>query len=172
MDDRWYCARTKPRQEALAVEHLTRQKFEVYNPQVRIERFRHKRITIDREPLFPGYVLVKLILESSAWRAVNSTRGVLSLLTLNEDGVPSPIADREVQDIKHAEKIGKLFFSEIKRVRPGDKIRLKYGLATDAIGTVLFTRGERIELLFYLLGRQTRVKAPLHAVEVVDQAHH
>ena len=168
---RWYAARTKPRQESLAVTHLERQQFEVYAPQISIERFRNKRITVDREPLFPGYVLIKFALVDSAWRAINSTRGVISLLTFGEFGIPTPMPHGEVESIQAREKSGQLFISEIKRVRRGDKVKLKFGPAADAIGKVIFTRGERIELLLNLLGRQTRVKAPLHAVEVVEQRH-
>lgn len=166
-DARWYAVRTKPRQESVVTKRLTRQDFPVYSPEITIERFRAKRITLLREPLFPGYVLVKFVLGNASWRAINSTRGVISLLTFGENGIPIPVPEGEVESIQRREIAGKLFFSEINRVRRGDKVRLKFGPSADAIGTVLFTRGERIELLLNLLGRQTRVKAPLHSVQVV-----
>jgi len=169
VDARWYVARTKPRQESTAIEHLTRQNFEVYAPRISIERIRRERIIVEREPFFPGYVLVKFVLADAAWRVINSTRGVASLLIFGENGAPTPMPDGEVETIQKQEKQGKLFVSEIKRVRRGDHVRLKIGPSAAQIGRVIFTRGERVELLLSLLGRQTRIKAPLHVVEVIDQ---
>jgi transcriptional antiterminator RfaH len=166
---RWYAARTKPRQEVTAVVNLERQQFEVYAPKISIERVREKRITVIREPLFPGYLLIRFALSDASWRSINSTRGVLSLLIFGENGAPTPMPNGEVESIQAREKSGELFISEVRRIYRGDKVRLKFGPAADAIGKVVFTRGERIELLLNLLGRETRVKAPLHAVEVVEQ---
>lgn len=168
MSSRWYAARTKPRQEHIAVDNLKRQAFEVYSPRISIERLRHNHICIERESLFPGYILIKFALRDETWRSINSTRGVISLLTFGENYGPSPMPVGEVEAIQRREIAGQLFISEIKRVRRGDRVRLKFGPAADAICRVLFTKGERIELLLNLLGRETRVKAPLHAVEIVE----
>jgi transcriptional antiterminator RfaH len=166
---RWFCARTKPRQEAIAVENLRRQSFEIYSPKIRIERLRKSRICIDTESLFPGYLLIRFMLSDPTWRVINSTRGIADLLGVAENGRPSPVPVGEIESIQHREKQGLLFISEVKRVRRGDRVRLKIGPAAEQIGTVLFTRNERVELLLNLLGRKTRVKAPLHVVEVVAQ---
>lgn len=169
MSDRWYCAKTKPRQEMLAVKHLINQHFQVYFPKIRIERVHKGRIGIVSESLFPGYLLIRFTLQDVTWRAINSTRGVNSLLTFGENGSPSPMPIGEVESIQAREKQGLLFISEVKRIRRGDSVRVKIGPSADQIGKVMFTRGERIEFLLNCLGRQTRVKAPLHAVEVVTQ---
>lgn len=171
MSAHWYVARTKPRQEDVARINLARQNFEAYAPHVTIERARGKRISVEREPLFPGYVLIKFALLDENWRAINSTRGIISLLTFGENGIPSPLPSDEIEAIQRREIAGKLFISEIKKVRRGDSVRIKFGNAAEAIGSVIFTRGERVELLLNLLGRETRVRVPLHAVEVVSAAH-
>lgn len=171
MSERWFAAKTKPQQESVALENLARQNFTTYAPRVSVERFTHKRISIRREPLFPGYVLIRFVLADANWRAINSTRGVISLLTSSENGVPTPLPRGEVESIQRRDIAGELFVSEVSRVRRGDDVRVKFGIAADAIGKVIFTRGERIELLLNLLGRSTRVKAPLHMVEVVDPTH-
>lgn len=169
-DPHWFAARTKPRQADIALAHLKRQEFEVYHPKIRIERLNRKgRISLDHEPLFPGYLLIRFTLADATWRAINSTRGITNLLSFAENGRPSPMPIGEVENIQTRERKGLLFISEVKRVRRGDHVKLKIGPAAEQIGTVLFTRGERVELLLNLLGRQTRVKAPLHALEVVAQ---
>jgi len=173
LDARWYAARTKPRQEAVAVLNLARQDFEAYSPQVTVERYKQtassgQRITIEREPLFPGYVLVKFALENFGWRSINSTRGVIELLRFGDDGGPCSLPRGEVESIQRREISGQLFISEVRRVRQNDSVKVKFGPAADKIGRVIFTKGERVELLLNLLGRETRVQAPLHAVEVVE----
>lgn len=172
----WYAAKTKPRQENVALLNLARQKFEAYSPQVTVERLRGrvrfgKRIMVEREPLFPGYVLVRVTLSAAIWREINLTRGILSLLTFGEKGAPVPLPSHEVESIQARELSGQLFISEVRKIRRGDKVKIKFGNAVDKIGSVIFTRGERIELLLDLLGRQTRVRVPLHAVEVADARH-
>lgn len=168
LDPRWYAARVKPRQEAIAVLNLARQDFEAYSPQVTVERMRDQRISVEREPLFPGYVLVKIALEHQGWRAINSTRGVIELLRFGEEGAPTAMPRGEVEGIQRREISGQLFISEVRRVYRNDRVKVKFGPAADKVGRVVFTRGERVELLLNLLGRETRVKAPLHAVEVVE----
>lgn len=115
MIPRWYAARTKPKQESVAVLNLARQKFEVYSPLVTIERRHGKRISVEREPLFPGYVLVRFNLADENWRAINSTRGILGLLTMTTDQPPTPLPNEEIESIQRREMTGQLFISEVQK---------------------------------------------------------
>jgi transcriptional antiterminator RfaH len=54
----WLLAYTKPRQEALAEEHLRRQGYEVLCPQLRVQKLRRRKWTWVEEPLFPRYLFV------------------------------------------------------------------------------------------------------------------
>src|SRR5262245_19731087 len=167
MPDRWYVAKTKSGQDRIALDNLKRQLFEVYYPQITIERYRAGRIRRDCESLFPGYVLVRFALETATWRVINSTRGVYRLLSFAEDGRPSALPEGEIERLQEREKQGKLFVSEILTLRRGDQIRLKVGPSVDQIGQVIRTRGERVEFLMRLLGRKVRCIAPMHALELV-----
>src|SRR5262245_27266936 len=106
---RWYAAKTKAGQDAIACNNLSRQSFTIYYPQMTVERYRNGRITRDLTALFPGYVLVSFKLDTTAWRAINNTRGVYKLLSFNEDGRPSAMPDGEVEKLQLQEKTGKLF---------------------------------------------------------------
>jgi len=169
-DLRWYVARTKTGQEDIALDHLQRQKFNVYYPRVQIERRKAGRITTVTEGLFPGYVLVNMLLEASAWRIINSTYGVIRLLSFSADGTPAPLPTGEVERLRERENSGQLRISEVLRLRRGDHVKLKVGPAADQIGTVFRTRGERVELLIRLLNREIRCIAPMHAVEPVGRS--
>jgi transcriptional antiterminator RfaH len=163
----WYAAKTKSGQDAIACTNLGRQSFTVYYPQMTIERYRQGRVIREPEPLFPGYVLVSFELDNAAWRAINNTRGVYKLLSFNEDGRPSRMPQGEVESLQDKEKQGKLFITEVVRLRRGDLVRMKFGPSTDRIGEVLRTRGERVEFLMQLLGRRIRCIAPCHALDLV-----
>ena len=168
---RWYAAKTKAGQDAIAIANLTRQSFQVYYPQFTIKRWRNKRIAYDREPLFPGYVLVNLELETMTWKAINNTRGVLHLLSFAADATPTPLPVGEIERLMEREKQGKLFINEVFTFRRGDQIRLKVGPSVDQIGQVIRTRGERVEFLMYLLGRNIRCIAPSHTLQLVGGRH-
>jgi transcriptional antiterminator RfaH len=165
----WYAAKTKSGQDTIACNNLARQSFAIYYPQMIIERYRQGRITRETEPLFPGYILISFELDNTAWRAINNTRGVYKLLSFSEDGRPSRMPHGEVESLQDKEKQGKLYISEVLRLRRGDLVRLKFGPSTDRIGEVLRCRGERVEFLLTLLGRRSRVIAPLHALDLVGR---
>jgi transcriptional antiterminator RfaH len=169
MQKHWYAAKTKSGQDLIAIDNLKRQQFQIYYPQITIERARNGRISRDRESLFPGYILVAFVLEDSAWRSINSTRGVYRLLSFNPDGRPSAMPDGEVELLQEKEKQGKLYISEVLRLRRGDQVRMKFGPSVDRIGEVLRTRGERVEFLLTLLGRKVRCISPCHALELVPR---
>jgi transcriptional antiterminator RfaH len=165
----WYAAKTKSGQDTIACNNLTRQSFAIYYPKMVIERYRQGRITRETEPLFPGYILISFELDNTAWRAINNTRGVYKLLSFSEDGRPSRMPNGEVESLQDKEKQGKLYISEVLRLRRGDLVRLKFGPSTDRIGEVMRARGERIEFLMSLLGRRIRCIAPLHALDLVGR---
>jgi len=166
---RWYCVRAKPGQDQIAIKHLDRQNFTTYYPRMTIERARAGRIVCESVPLFPGYILVHSVMPVATWRTINGTRGVLRLLSFAEDGKPSAVAKGEIEVLQRREKAGKLYISEVVRLRRGDGVRMKFGSAVDQIGEVLWTRGERVEFLLRLLGRKVKCIAPQHALELVSR---
>ena len=57
--DSWYCVHTKPRAEALALEHLQRQAFECLLPRIQHSVLRGGRRLRVIEPLFPRYLFLR-----------------------------------------------------------------------------------------------------------------
>jgi transcription antitermination factor NusG len=87
---RWYVAAIMAGYEATAVEHCSRQGFELYVPMLLDRRIdQGKRIEV-RRPRFKGYGFVALDLDQDQWRSVNGTRGVRHLLPLHLER-PSPL---------------------------------------------------------------------------------
>ena len=76
----WYCVHTKPRAEALALEHLQRQAFECLLPRIQHSVLRGGRRQRVVEPLFPRYLFLRANPEQQSLAAVRSTRGALGLV--------------------------------------------------------------------------------------------
>ncbi len=89
----WYLLQCKPRQEQRAVDNLELQQFEVFLPQVAVQRQnRGKRIT-QIEALFPGYLFVRFDPKFISAAVVRSTRGVSRFVQFGAQlcAVPDPI---------------------------------------------------------------------------------
>ena len=85
---RWYVARTEPRREHLAVQGLVRHDIKSYLPETFVSRrfgYRHRNVL---EPIFPGYIFVRLPIYRPPWGAIRGTRGINEhrpFLTVNGD---------------------------------------------------------------------------------------
>lgn len=76
----WYALLTKPRQERLAAEHLTRQQFEVYLPMGRERKLTKAGYSWCVVPLFPRYLFVNLDLSADNAAPIRSTTGCCGLV--------------------------------------------------------------------------------------------
>lgn len=95
---RWYVVQTRPRQEQRAELNLRNQHYATYAPCWRVEKvYRSKRVERS-EPLFPGYLFVRLHPSVDDFRPIRSTRGVLRLVGFG--GEPTPIEDTVIECIR------------------------------------------------------------------------
>ena len=102
--NRWYAAYTQPRNEALAIEHLARQGFDVYCPRYQKRRSHAGKIDLVASPLFPRYVFVSFDPEAARWQAIRSTRGVIDLVKNGLD--PSPVQEFILTELREREDEG------------------------------------------------------------------
>lgn len=65
--------------------------------QEKIEIKEGKKATI-REKIFPGYILIKMLLDDATWLAVRTTPGITSFVGMGNK--PTPISDEEVTTIQ------------------------------------------------------------------------
>ncbi len=163
--DRWYVVSSQPGAEAKAVQHLERQGYRVYLPRWRKRRSHARRVDWIAAPLFPRYLFVGFDIETTRWRAIHSTVGVSHLVS--NCGLPAPVPAGIVEDIRAREAENGLI--EIKpSFRAGQPVIVGEGPFLDQIG--LFERmsdAERVTILLSLLGRDVRVKVPIHAIRAV-----
>jgi len=162
--NRWYVAHTHPRSEVQALTHLRRQGFFAYVPQY-LKRRRHARRTDTvRAPLFPGYLFVRMDIDTIRWRAIRSTVGVRHLICNGEQPVAVP--DGVVEDIRAREDDrGVVPVHEPAPFDRGDAVHVVDGPLSDQVGFFeCETDEERVIVLLNLMGRQLRVRLPVGAV--------
>src|SRR3990170_6863014 len=92
-DSDWYVIQVKPRQEGRVVRHLALSALPAFLPFIEVTRRRRSMRTPCLEPLFPGYLFIRLAplhREPRAWHTVRWTPGVSRILTAGETPVPVP----------------------------------------------------------------------------------
>jgi transcription antitermination factor NusG len=89
-DERWYVARSLPRQEARAEFQLLLQGFRTFLPRM-TKTVRHARkLRTVNSAVFPTYMFVALDPGRDRWRSVKGTFGVASLIMAGDAPVPVP----------------------------------------------------------------------------------
>lgn len=138
-------------------EHLQDKIIEVLVPtQEKIEIRGGKKEQV-KEKIFPGYILVKMVLDEAAWLAVRTTQGVTSFVGMGNK--PTPISENEVNSIvkfmqQGAQPTFKQIFSE------GDTVKIIDGPFAEFIGKVDSVDKERgkVRVLVSIFGRETPVE--------------
>ena len=121
-----------------------------------------ERRVVERR-VFPGYILVQMILDDESWSVVRNTPGVTGFVGIGNR--PTPLSASEV------ERIMSRIEASQPRVqvdfRPGDKVRITEGAFADFHGTVEEIDLERgkVRILVSIFGRETPVEVDFLQVE-------
>ncbi len=121
-----------------------------------------QRRTVERR-VFPGYILVQMVLSEESWYVVRNTPGVTGFVGMGN--TPTPLQPQEVAQIMRrmeaeAPKIKVNF-------KPGQKVRIVDGPFNDFIGTVGEIDAERakVRVMVSFFGRETPVEMDFLQVE-------
>ncbi|MBO8129849.1 MAG: transcription termination/antitermination protein NusG [Peptococcaceae bacterium] len=127
-----------------------------------------KRQMVKRK-IFPGYVLVEMIMNDDAYRVVRNTPGVTGFVGATGPGSkPTPLSDEEAAQI-----LGQME-SDAPRVRidlqPGEKVRVISGPFEEFMGSVEEVNEEKakVKVMISMFGRETPVELEFHQVEKID----
>jgi len=121
-----------------------------------------KRKTIERR-VFPGYILVNMILTEESWYVVRNTPGVTGFVGMGTQ--PTPLRPEEVAQIL------KRMEAEAPRIKvtfkPGERVRIIDGPFNDFRGTVSDIDMERakVRVMVSFFGRETPVELDFLQVE-------
>lgn len=146
--------------ESLGMQHKI---FEVVVPtEEEIELKDGQRRTVERR-IFPGYILVDMLMDEDSWYVVRNTPGVTGFV--GSVRKPTPLREHDV------DKILKRMRAETPRVTvsfiPGQKVRIADGPFEDFVGAVdeIFADKGKMRILVSFFGRETPVELDFLQVE-------
>lgn len=161
----WYVVHTTSGHEARVAETL-RQRVETMNlegnileilvpTQDRVVIRGGKKATV-KEKIFPGYMLVKMVLDDPTWLAVRTTPGVTGFVGAGSK--PTPLSEKEVKNIrKFIEEPAKRFKTKFS---VGEAVKITDGPFSDFLGTISEMDEEKgkVKVLVSIFGRETPVE--------------
>ena len=117
--------------------------------------------TVERK-VFPGYVLVKMIMTDESWHVVRNTRGCTGFV--GPGSKPVALTEEEVKNLgveKH---------EIVVDYNVGDSVKITDGPLEDFIGIVeeIALDREKVRVVVSMFGRETPVELELDQVEVVQ----
>ncbi|MEK7551266.1 MAG: transcription termination/antitermination protein NusG [Patescibacteria group bacterium] len=109
-----------------------------------------------KEKIFPGYVLVKMILDDESWLLVRTTQGVTAFIGAGNK--PTPISEKEVEAIQKFMNAEQPLFTTSFTV--GEAVKIVDGPFTDFLGTVdnIDEAKGKVKVLVSIFGRETPVE--------------
>ncbi|BDG62159.1 transcription termination/antitermination protein NusG [Caldinitratiruptor microaerophilus] len=118
---------------------------------------------IVKKKVFPGYVLVEMIMNDDSWYVVRNTPGVTGFV--GSGSRPIPLLEEEVRQI-----LGQASGEEIKHritVQVGQHVRVRTGPFKDFIGVVEEVEPEKgkVKVKVNMFGRETPIELDHHQVE-------
>lgn len=162
---RWYVVHTISGHEARVSETLrqrvetmglTEYVFELLVPtQDRVVVRGGKKATV-KEKIFPGYLMVKMILSDESWLAVRTTPGITGFVGIGDK--PTPLTATEVANIQ------KFVSSPAPRFKTklsiGEAVKITDGPFSDFLGTISEVDDEKgkVKVLVSIFGRETPVE--------------
>ena len=162
---KWYVVHTSSGHEVRVMETL-RQRVETMNlsgnvfemlvpTQDKIIIRGGKKATI-KEKIFPGYLLVKMILDDATWLAIRTTAGITGFVGTGNN--PTPLSDSEVANIQ------KFISAPAPRFKTkftvSEAVKIVDGPFADFLGTIHEMDDEKgkVKVLVSIFGRETPVE--------------
>ena len=116
---------------------------------------------VDRK-VFPGYVLIKMVLTDDTWHLIRNIRGVTGFV--GSANKPIPLSEEEVAALRMEPN------EIIVNYNVGDQVRITDGPLESFMGTVESIEPEKnkVCVVVSMFGRETPVELELDQVEVVQ----
>jgi transcriptional antiterminator NusG len=111
---------------------------------------------------YPGYVLVKMIMNDDSWYVVRNTRGVTGFV--GPGSKPIPLTDAEIHSMGITQPI------EIIDISIGENVRIVSGPFENFVANVVEINNEKKKIKAYvnMFGRDTLVEFDFEQVQKID----
>jgi len=142
---------------------MENQIFQVLIPTEKVLEVKSGKRKYVQKKVFPGYVVIEMVLDNNSWQAVRNTPGVTRFV--GSGGKPVPLKGIEIDNILKqmgkGEKVPKL------DIEVGENIRIIVGPFTGYTGKVKEIDYEKSKLKAFLsiFGRETSVELSFNDIE-------
>lgn len=130
--------------------------FQIVVPTRNIVTVKHGKKEEQKEKIFPGYILVRMLLDDMSWLAVRTTQGVTAFVGAGDK--PTPISQKEVDAIM------KFMQMEAPKYKTSfsvsEAVKITDGPFSDFLGTIESIDEEKgkLKILVSIFGRETPVE--------------
>ncbi len=130
--------------------------FDIIVPTRNVVTVKHGKKEEQKEKIFPGYILVKMVLDDASWLAVRTTQGVTAFVGAGNK--PTPISDKEVETILKFMQMEAPKYKASFSV--GEAVKIVDGPFADFLGTIdnIDEEKGKIKVLVSIFGRETPVE--------------
>ena len=117
--------------------------------------------TVERK-VFPGYVLVKMVMTDDTWHLVRNVRGATGFVGSGNKAIP--LSDEEIAALGVEKREVVIGYAV------GDNVRITDGALKSYLGTVdeIDVEHEKVRIVVSMFGRETPVELDLDQVEPVE----
>lgn len=124
------------------------------------EREGGKKVDVERK-LFPGYVLVNMVVNDDTWILIRNIRGVTGFV--GPEGKPIPLTEEEINNLG----IKKQTITTEYKV--GDTVRITSGSLENFTGIVseIDLPGNRVTVMISMFGRETPAEIELNQAALI-----
>ena len=176
MDKQWYVVNTYSGHENKVKEKLDMRSqsmdmqdyiFRVIVPEETIVEEKDGVKKERTKKLFPGYILVEMVMSDEAWYVVRNTPGVTGFIGSSGKGAkPTPLQPYEVDNILNSMGMSRLDVN--KELEVGAKVKIVSGPFSGMIGKIdsLDLPNQKVNLLVDLFGQETSVEVGLSEIEM------
>ena len=117
--------------------------------------------TVERK-VFPGYVLVKMVLTDETWHLVRNVRGVTGFVGSGNKAIP--LSDEEIAALGVEKR------EVVVNYQVGDNVKIINGALESFLGTVeeIDLDRSKVRVVVSMFGRETPVELELDEIEPVE----
>ena len=176
MEKQWYVVNTYSGHENKVKEKLEMRAesmdmkdyiFRVVIPEQKVVEEKDGQTKEKVKKMFPGYILVEMVMSDEAWFVVRNTPGVTGFIGSSGKGAkPTPLQPYEVDNILRNMGISRLDVD--KELEVGAKVKIIAGAFAGMYGVIdtIDLPNQKLELNVDLFGQETAVEVELSQIEI------
>ena len=119
-------------------------------------QIKHGKKSSVKEKIFPGYLLIKMIVDDDSWLVLRTTQGITGFVGVGNK--PTPLSSTEVEAIMQFAQMGAPKYKANFTV--GEAVKITDGPFADFLGSVesIDETAGKLRVLVSIFGRETPVE--------------